>query len=63
MAKDSAAVANQVAISGYELSAGNRALAISQESVEIADVDETKFSHKLPIRVNGVTRYLMMTAT
>lgn len=58
---DSSAVANQVAIGGYELSAGNRALAISQESAVAAEVDETKFSHKLPVRINGATYYIMLT--
>ena len=60
---DSAAVADEVSLGCYELSAGNRALAISQESAVAADTDETKFSHKLPVRINGATYYIMLTAT
>jgi hypothetical protein len=29
----------------------------------VAEVDETKFSHKLPVVINGTTYYIMMTAT
>lgn len=29
----------------------------------VVDVDETKFSHKLPIVINGTTYYIMLTAT
>ena len=60
---DSAAVADEVSLGCYELSAGNRALAISQESAVAAETDETKFSHKLPVRINGSTYYIMLTAT
>ena len=58
---DSAAVADQVSIGGYELGAGQRALAISQEYDVIGDADESKFSHKLPVRINGATKYIMLT--
>lgn len=60
---DSAAVADEVSLGCYEISAGNRALAISQESAVQADTDETKFSNKLPVRINGATYYIMLTAT
>ena len=60
---DSSAVANQVSLGGYDLSAGNRSLSISQEAVVAAEVDETKFSHKMPVRINGSTYYIMLTAT
>jgi hypothetical protein len=60
---DSSSVANEVSLGGYELSAGNRALAISQEAAVAVEVDETKFSHKLPVRINGSTYYIMLTAT
>jgi len=60
---DSAAVADEVTLGGYEIGAGQRALAISQEYDAIAEVDETKFSHKLPVRINGSTYYIMLTAT
>jgi len=60
---DSAAVADQVSVGGYEISAGHRALAISSEEVVVADADETKFSHKLPVRINGATYNLMLCAT
>jgi len=58
---DSAAVADQVSIGGYELSAGNRALCIAQESAVQAENDESKFSHKLPVRINEATYYIMLT--
>jgi hypothetical protein len=60
---DSASVANQVTIGGYEIAAGQRSLAISQENAVVVEVDETKFSHKLPVRINGATYYIMLTAT
>ncbi len=60
---DSSAVADEVSLGGYELSAGNRALAISQEAAVAVEVDETKFSHKMPVRINGTTYYIMLTAT
>ena len=60
---DSAAVADQVSLGGYEIGAGNRVLAISQETAVAVDVDETKFSHKLQCRINGATYFIMLTAT
>ena len=60
---DSSAVADEVSVGGYDISAGNRALAISSEATVAAEVDETKFSHKLPVRINGSTYYIMLTAT
>lgn len=60
---DSAAVADQVSLSGFDISAGHRALAISSEEVVVAEVDETKFSHKLPVRINGATYNIMLCAT
>ena len=29
----------------------------------IAETDETKFSHKLPVVINGTTYYIMLTTT
>jgi hypothetical protein len=60
---DSAAVTDQVSIGGYEISGGHRALALSSEEVVVTEVDETKFSHKLPVRINGATYNLMLCAT
>ena len=61
--QDSAAVADQVSLGGYEISAGHRALAISSEEVVVVETDETKFSHKLPVRINGATYNIMLCAT
>jgi len=61
--RDSGAVADTVAIGGYEIGAGNRVLAISQETAVAADVDETKFSNKLQVRINGATYFIMLTTT
>jgi len=60
---DSGAVADQVSICGYDISAGHRALSLSCEEVVVTEVDETKFSHKLPVRINGVTYNIMLCAT
>jgi hypothetical protein len=60
---DSAATTDQVVLGAYDLSAGNRALSISQEAAVAADTDETKFSNKLPVRINGTTYYIMLTTT
>jgi hypothetical protein len=60
---DSAATTDQVVLGAYDLSAGNRALAISQEAAVAAETDETKFSNKLPVRINGTTYYIMLTTT
>lgn len=60
---DSAAVADEVSIGRYEIGAANTVLAISQETAVAADVDETKFSHKMQVRINGSTYYVMLTAT
>jgi hypothetical protein len=60
---DSDAIADQVSIGGYDISAGHRALAISSEEVIVAETDETKFSHKLPVRINGATYNIMLCAT
>jgi hypothetical protein len=60
---DSAAVADRVKIGGYDISAGHRALSIGTEEVVAVETDETKFSHKYPVRINGATYYIMLTAT
>jgi len=61
--EDSAAVADHVALGGYEIGAGNRVLAISQETAVAADTDETKFSNKVQVRINGATYFAMLTTT
>ena len=60
---DSAAVADEVSIGAYELSAGNRALAWSQEAAVVASVTEADYSHSVPIRINGTTYNIMLAAT
>jgi hypothetical protein len=60
---DSAAVADEVTLGAYELSAGNRALAWSQEAAVVASVTETDYSHSVPVRINGTTYNIMMAAT
>jgi len=60
---DSAAVADEVSLGRYEIGAGNTVLAISQETAVAAEVDETKFSHKMQLRINGGTYYMMLTTT
>ncbi len=60
---DSAAVADEVSIGRYDIGATNTVLAISQETAVVTEVDETKFSHKMQVRLNGATYFLMLTAT
>ena len=58
---DSAAVADQVSIGRYEIGSSNTVLAISQETAVAAEADETKFSHKVQMRINGATYFVMLT--
>ena len=60
---DSAAVADEVSLGQYEIGVGQRSLAISQENPVVADTDETKFSNKLPVRINGTTYNIMLTVS
>jgi hypothetical protein len=60
---DSAAVANEVSYGAYEIAADHRGMAWSAEEVVVAEVDETKFSHKWPVRINGATYNVMLCAT
>lgn len=60
---DSAAVVDQVSIGRFEIGGGNTVLAISQETAVAADVDETKFSHKIQMRFNGTNYFVMLTQT
>ena len=60
---DSSAVADTVTLGGYDISAGHRALAIGSEEVVSAETDETKFSNKYPVRINGATYYVMLTVS
>ena len=60
---DSAAVADQVTIGRYDIGAGNTVLALSQETAVATETDETKFSHKMQVRLNGATYYMMLTAS
>ncbi len=56
---DSAAVANEVSISGYEISAGHRALAISSEEVVVTAAAGASDKY-LPVRINGATFKLLL---
>ncbi len=58
---DSAAVADEVTVGRFDIGAGNTVLAISQETAVAADTDETKFSHKMQVRLNGASYYIMLT--
>jgi hypothetical protein len=60
---DSAAVADEVSFGRYEIGGGNTVIAMSQETAVATDTDETKFSHKMQVRLNGATYFLMLTAT
>ena len=60
---DSAAVADEVSFGRYEIGAGNTVIALSQETAVVTEIDETKFSHKMQVRLNGATYFLMLTQT
>jgi hypothetical protein len=60
---DSAAVADEVSFGRYEIGAGNTVIALSQETAVATETDETKFSHKMQVRLNGATYYMMLTAS
>lgn len=57
---DSALVADRVSVGGFDLSAGNRALAVSQEAPVVA-IGTAAHTHKWPVRINGVTYYAVLT--
>jgi hypothetical protein len=63
LSEDLGSTPDLIGLFGYEISAGNRTLGIATETAVVAEVDETKFSHKLPLRINGSTYYMMLTAT
>ena len=58
---DSAAVADQVSIGQFNIGTDNTVLALSQETAVATDTDETKFSHKMQVRINGGTYFIMLT--
>jgi hypothetical protein len=57
---DSVAVADQVSLGGYELSAGHRALAISSE--ETVTTETVASDTTLQVRINGVTYKFLLRA-
>jgi len=60
---DSTSVADEVSLGAYEISPTHRALAIHSEEVVVVETDETKFSHKIPVRWNGATYNIMLCDT
>ena len=60
---DSSAAADQVTFGRYDIGAGNTVIALSQETAVASDTDETKFSHKMQVRINGSTYYMMLTSS
>ena len=61
VSKDSAAVADQVSIGRYEIGGGNTVLAISQETAVATDNNEANYSHKMQVRINGATYFIMLS--
>lgn len=59
---DSAAIADEVAISGFDTTAGHRTLSISCEEVVTSNTNYLTMSHKLPVRINGTTYNFMLIA-
>ena len=61
---DSARVGGEISLGEYQPgSPFTTRLAISQGQEVVGDTDETKFSYKLPVRINGVTYNIMLTNT
>ena len=60
---DSAAVADQVSFGRFEIGGGNTVIALSQETGVVTEVDESKFSHKMQVRLNGASYFIMLTQT
>lgn len=57
---DSVAVANEVSLGGFEISATNRVLAISQEKAVATEVAADS-THTLTVQINGATYRIMLT--
>ena len=57
---DSAAVADQVSIGRYEIGADNTVLALSQETA-VASAVVGASTHKMQVRINGATYFIMLT--
>ena len=56
-------LADHVGISAVDIGGADATLAIATEVAVAVDADETKFSNKLAVRINGATYYIMLTAT
>lgn len=52
---------NMIQIFSTDISGDDATLGLRTEAAVIAEVDETKFSHKLPVKINGSTYYIMLT--
>lgn len=55
--------ADEIQIFSIDISAGNATLGLRSEAAVIADTDESKFSDKWPVKINGTTYYIMLTQT
>ena len=51
--------ADQISI--FATSGANATLGLRTEQAVVAETDETKFSHKLAVKINGSNYYLMLT--
>ena len=52
---------NTIQIFSTDISGGDATLGLRTEVAVATEVDETKFSHKLPVKINGSTYYIMLT--
>lgn len=57
----SSSVADTVQLFSTDIGGGDATLGLRTEVAVAAEVDETKFSHKLAVRINGATYYMMLT--
>lgn len=55
-------IANQIEIFSTDISGGDATLGLRTESSVAADTDETQFSHKLAVKINGTNYYFMLIA-
>ena len=56
-------LADHVGIAAVDIAGADATLAIATEVAVAVDADETKFSNKLAVRINGATYYIMLTAS
>jgi hypothetical protein len=55
--------ADMIQIFSTDISGGDATLGLRTEASVVTETDESKFSHKLPVKINGTTYYIMLTVS